>query len=259
MPLDKLLKDKKTIENVNKLEDTISSFTEKLLSYETNYKIALENLMVFKPLARYCAKLFMDLLSLKYINQIYCIPLQYFCNLVDVKEEDDDDDGTESELTASYGLLELSPDEHSILLNILKKLEEMMTTKHFSVALLKLGTSVALFKNHVTSKELSIFNDYFAKLSKNSFNLEESFTVLQQFLSQAESKVIHAVMETSQSKNLLEELNQIQELSLLKLICTVSVYVPNKLQECIEKTVAQILDVEILGIIKLLPYFIKLL
>ena len=259
MPLDKLLKDKKTIENVNKLEDTISSFTEKLLSYETNYKIALENLMVFKPLARYCAKLFIDLLSLKYINQIYCITLQYFCNLVDVKEEDDDDDDTESELTASYGLLELSPDEHCILLNILKKLEEMMTTKHFSVALLKLGTSVALFKNHVTSKELSIFNDYFTKLSKNSFDLEESFTVLQQFLSQAESKVIHAVMETSQTKYLLEELTQIRELSLLKLICTVSVYVPNKLQECIEKTFAQILDVKISGIIKLLPYFIDLL
>ena len=92
----------------------------------------------------------------------------------------------------------------------------------------------------------------------NSFDLEESFTVLQQFLSQAESKVIHAVVETSQTQNLLEELNQLQELSLLKLICTVSVYVPNKIQECIKKTIAQLLDVKVSGIVKLLPYFIEL-
>ena len=255
-PLDKLLNDEKLIDNVNDMQEIIRSTEERMDTYSGNYASAFESLAGFKPLATFCAQLFVDIRRIRLINPVYRISLNSFYKFIDIREEEEGEDDADSEPSESHGLLQLSDDEMKILTNLLSKCQIMMTTPHFSVAILKLGISIAIQKNVVTESFVHQFEEHILKVSNTSGPIDNKQSLLTPFLSEAEGKVISAVVETADDPdNIFGDLQQIPELNFLQLMGVICVHLKSRVHESIYTIMCQLLDIKLPGIIILCQFF----
>ena len=244
-PMDDLLCDEKIIDKVNEIQETISNSEEKLEVYTSNYSAATESLEPYETLAGFCSKLFLDTIAMKQIRPVYCMSLQSFSQLIDVREEEEAEEDTGSQMSGSYGLLQMSEDEHCILKNILSKLELMMTFVHFSVAALKFTVSIALQKNLIQNNTINDFIKHIKKLEEGDH--QDKLSALEPFLSQAESRVVNTIVETSQDKTIFDEIQQYSELSFLQKIGVLAVYKEHGLQNDLLSLFEQTLEITMKG------------
>merc|ERR1712155_256184 len=81
---------------------------------------------IFSKLSKFCSSLFMAIKSMRKIKPVYNLGLETFMKQLDFKEDEEgEDQGSDDESVASsiksYGSFRLSPDEHSVVQNLIKK------------------------------------------------------------------------------------------------------------------------------------------
>ena len=246
-PIDQLLKDEKIIESVSEILDTISTTKEKLGLYISNYVAATESLENFRPLSKYCSQLYLDVKDMQRISSVYCISLQSFCQLIEVREEEEGEEDNDSEMSGNFGLLQMSEDEHCILRNTLEKFQLMMTSQHYAAATVKLASSIAMQKKMITREQLKSFIAHVEAVMMQEPVKALNQPILRPFLSEAESKVVSTVIETSQSNDIFEEVQQFEELNFLQKTGVMLVYKDEELQNDILKMFGQMLELTLEG------------
>ena len=247
-PLEHLLKDEKLIDNVNDMQEIIKSTNNRIMMYQSSHNVACETLATYTSLATFCGQLFADIRRIRLINPVYRISLNSFYKFIDIKEEEETEEDADSEPSESVGLDQLSDDEIKILTNLFLKLEILMTPQHFSVAILKLGISIAIQKNIITNESVQAFQQHLEKLSQVKGPIGDKQPLLVPFLSEAESKVISTVVETAEDKNnIFEELQQLSELNFLQLIGVVCVHLQSSIHTKIHHIMCSLLNIQLPG------------
>ena len=210
------------------LFDDVNSTREKIDTMEEGKQVNLStleaidmNIESFLKIAKFCSALYVAVSNMTKINPLYDVSLESFLKLLDFKEDDDGEDpGSDNESVAStiksYGTFKLLPDEHTVVQNLVKKVDLNILRKDLPIFALILSTTVAQVRNIVTLEEKDNFLAQITKLSKQTE--ETKIDQLQPCLTEAESKVVCAMIETEtdQAKSVMEIISQHQELGILK-------------------------------------------
>ena len=217
------------------LFDDVNSTREKIDTMEESKQVNLSTLEVidsniesFLKIAKFCSALYVGVSNMTRINPLYDVSLESFLRLLDFKEDDDGEDpGSDNESVASsiksYGSFKLSPDEHTVVQNLTKKVDLNILRQDLPIFAMILSTTVAGVRNIVTFEEKT---NFLTQISNLSLNTElTKVDQLQPCLTEAESKVVCTVVETEhgQGKSILEIISQHQELTVLKIFSILAV------------------------------------
>ena len=188
------------------------------------------NIESFSKIAKFCSALYVAVTKLTKLNPLYDVALEGFLNLLDFKEDEEGEEqpGSDSESVAStaksYGAFRLTQDEHTVVRNLVRKLELNILNKDLSVFALMLLITVAEARNIVSVEEKKNFQTQMKKILTGS--VESTSEKLQPCLTEAESKVVCAMIESEEGgeeRSVMEIVSQYQELGTLKILSILAV------------------------------------
>ena len=229
------------------LFDDVNLTREKIDVMEENKQTSLStldaidsNIDTFSRLSKFCSSIFIAISKMQKMQPIYSVGLETFLKQLDFKEDEEgEDQGSDNESVVSsiksYGTFKLSPDEHSVVQNLIKKIDLNILEKDLPVCALILLITIAEAKKIVTHEDV---NSFFMQLKKIG-NTETIIEKLQPSLSEAEAKVALAITEGEKhsGESPFEILMKHQELNLLKILSVLSVLDPNLFRSsCLDLT-----------------------
>ena len=167
---------------------------------------------------------FMAIKSMNKIKPVYNLGLETFMKQLDFKEDEEgEDQGSDDESVASsiksYGSFRLSPDEHSVVQSLIKKIDLNMLERDLPIFALTVLITTAMMKKLISQEDT---NKFFLQQKNISKSTEGStiFELMQPCLTEAEAKVAVAILdgEKDGKESSLDILLQHQELNLLKIL-----------------------------------------
>ena len=226
------------------LFDDVNATRERIDTMEENRKASLltlesidSNIETFTKLSTFCSSIIMAMSRMKELNILYDVALETFLKLLDFRE-DDEEQAEESESVASsmksYGTFLLSPDEHSVVQSIVKKIDLTIMKKDLPICATLLLVTIAKSKNIIEEENIQNLISQLERVSEDSpySDIEK----LQPSLTEAEARVALALVEESGGEEGLGTvLSRHKELDILQVISILSVRDQDNLQHsCLE-------------------------
>ena len=123
----------------------------------------------------------------------------------------------------SYGTFKLSPDEHSVVQNLMRKIDLTIMKNDLPICTTLLLVTIAKSRKYLLDNEVEKFLCQIRKLSQD--NSDSDIERLQPSLTEAEAKVVTAVIEaeTGGEESVLSLISRHQELNILQLLSVLAV------------------------------------
>ena len=234
LQVQQLLSETTLFDDVNMTREKIDSMEESKQASLATLDVIDSNIGSFSKLSKFCSSVFIAVTNMKKIKPIYNVALESFMKQLDFKEDEEgDEQGSDSESIASsiksYGTFRLTPDEHSVIQNLIRKIDLNMLEKDLPVVAILFLITVAEAKKIITEEDLEKFLSQIEKLQDGNQDLPE-IQMLQPSLTEAEGKVALTILEGEKhsGESSLEILLKHQELNFLKVLSVLSVVEQNK-------------------------------
>ena len=213
------------------LFDDVSATREKIDSMEEVKQTNLAtmeaidgNIDSFQGISKFCGKLYLAMLQLTSLNPLYNLSLEAFLQLLDFKEEEEGEEGgtdgeNATQSSRSIGGFKLTPDEHIVVASLSRKVDLNILRTDLPVLAVMLAVTVAEVKGLASEVEREKLMETLNRLTLHS---EEQEWRLQPCLSEAEARVVSAVMKEAEQSGarVSEAIGRIPELSLPQQVCS---------------------------------------
>lgn len=222
LQVQQLLSEATLFEDVNMTREKIDAMEENKQTSIATLDAIDSNIESFLKLSKFCSSLFKAISQLRKLKPIYNLALETFLKQLDFKEDEDgDDDGSDNESIASsiksYGLFKLSSDEHSVVQNLIKKIDLTILEDDLPVCAVIFLLTIAECKKLITPEDTDMFFKQLEKINEPSLDKADR---MQPHLTEAEAKVALTLLETQQASKVssLDALLDIPELNFLKIL-----------------------------------------
>ena len=229
LQVQQLLSETTLFDDVNQTREKIDTMEENKLTNISTLESIDSSIEIFSKLSKFCSSLFMAIKSMKKIKPVYNLGLETFMKQLDFKEDEEgEDQGSDDESVASsiksYGSFRLSPDEHSVVQNLIKKIDLNMLERDLPIFALTVLITTAMMKKLIGHEDTNNFLLQQKNISKSTEG-STIFELMQPCLTEAEAKVAVAILdgEKDGKESSLEILLKHQELNLLKILSVLSV------------------------------------
>ena len=215
------------------LFDDVNSTRERIDTMEESKKASLltlqsidSNIETFTKLSTFCSSIIIAMSRMKKLNILYDVALETFLKLLDFRE-DDEEQAEDNESVASslktYGTLRLSPDEHSVVQSIIKKVDLTIMKNDLPICATLLLVTIAKSKNLIEEENVENFIAQLEKIGRDDSRTD--IEKLQPSLTEAEAKVVTALVEAEAGgeETLSTILSRHKELNILKIISVLTV------------------------------------
>lgn len=213
------------------LFDDVSATREKIDSMEEVKQTNLAtmeaidgNIDSFHGISKFCGKLYLAMLQLTSLNPLYNLSLEAFLHLLDFKEEEEGEEGgaegeNATQASRSFGSFKLTPDEHIVVASLSRKVDLNILRTDLPVLAVMLAVTVAEVKGLASEVEREQLLETLNRLTLHS---EEQEWRLQPCLSEAEARVVCAVMKEAEQagERASDAIGRIPELNLPQQVCS---------------------------------------
>ena len=233
LQVQQLLSESTLFDDVNATREKIDSMEEVKQNNLSTMEAIDGNIDSFVTIASFCSSLYEALLQLTALNPLYSLSLEAFLKLLDFKEEEEGEEhGSDGETAAAmsrcFGTFRLTVDEHTVVASLARKVDLNILRTDLPILALVLAVTVAEAKGLVDGEERKRLGQTVSRLL--DVGQEDEVARLQPMLSEAEAKVVVAVLRSGQGGEVSEAVAGLEELSLAQRVAVLAAESPSTLR-----------------------------